>query len=191
VTISNSVVSPGVAVGDTIQFSPIIYPGTYCGGITINAGPTVTMNPGIYILTNNGGTKGSFTDSSSGASVSGTGVTIYLTGNNGAEFHIQGGAAATLSAPTTGETAGIVFWNAGTTSSAKNQVTGGSTGSITGAIYAPSEEVDYTGGSSTGNGCTQIVSKIVQLSGGSYFQHNCAGTGVADPANSARIALIQ
>jgi Flp pilus assembly protein TadG len=168
-----------------------IYPGTYCGGITINAGPTVTMNPGVYVLTNQGGTQGKFTVSGAGASVTGTGVTIFLTGNGGADIKIQGGSTATLTAPTSGETAGIVFWNAGTTSSAKNQVTGGSTGSITGAIYAPSEEVDYTGGSSTGTGCTQIVADIVQLSGGSYFQHNCSGTGVSDPASSSRVALVQ
>jgi len=167
-----------------------LYPGLYCGGITIGTAG-VTMKPGTYVLTNNGGTKGSFTVSSSGASVSGTGVTIYLTGNSGAEVKIQGGSTATLTAPTSGETAGIVFWNAGTTSSAKNQVTGGSAQSITGAMYAPSEEVDYTGGSSTGTGCTQIVAKIVQLSGGSYFHHDCAGTGVSDPASSSRVALIQ
>jgi hypothetical protein len=193
VTISNSVVSP-VALGDTIQFSPTIYPGTYCGGITIpasNPATTTTMEPGLYIMTNNGGTAGNFTVSSSQASVSGTGVTIFLTGNGGANIKIQGGSTATLTAPTSGETQGIVFWNAGTTSSAKNQVTGGSSGSITGAIYAPSEEVDYTGGSSTGTGCTQIVADIVQLSGGSYFQHNCANTGVSDPASSSRVALVQ
>jgi Flp pilus assembly protein TadG len=52
VTISNSVVSSGVALGDTIQFSPTIYPGTYCGGITIPASnpvTTTTMEPGLYI----------------------------------------------------------------------------------------------------------------------------------------------
>jgi hypothetical protein len=149
------------------------------------------MEPGLYIMTNNGGTAGNFTVSSSQASVSGTGITVYLTGTGGAEIKIQGGATATLTAMTTGETAGLVFWNAGTTSSAKNQVTGGSTQQITGAIYAPSEEVDYTGGSGTGNGCTQIVADIVQFSGGSSFQHNCAGTGVSDPASSSRVALVQ
>jgi Flp pilus assembly protein TadG len=178
------------------QNGTTIFHGTYCGGITINVS-SVTMNPGIYILTDdtNTGTKGSFIVSGSGASVSGTGVTIYLTGNtlnNGAVVNIQGGSTATLTAPTSGATAGIVFWNAGTTSGPKNQVTGSSV-SITGAIYAPSEEVDYTGGSSAGTGCTQIVAQTVQLLqllGGSFLQHNCDRTGVSDPIDpSAKISL--
>ena len=99
-----------------------------------------------------------------------------------------------LTAPTSGATAGIALWVDDTIANcpANTQLsfTGGATASITGAIYAPANQVTYSGGSSAGTGCTQIVSDKLTISGPSYFQHNCTGTGVSDPANSARVALI-
>ena len=87
-----------------------LYPGTYCGGINILDG-YVNLNPGVYIIA--GGM------SWIGATVTGTGVTIFLT--KGLAFpygqfvmgqdsilHIP--TTVTLSAPTTGSTAGIVLF---------------------------------------------------------------------------------
>ena len=171
-----------------------IYPGTYCGGIAINSQSVVTMSMGTYVLTNSGGQQGSF-NVNGGATVSGTGVTIYLTSGDQetwGTFKINGNSTVTLSAQTSGETAGILFWvDKNAPSNGKNQVTGGATGSLTGAIYAPSEEVDYTGGSSTGTGCTQVVAWIVGFSGNSAFQHSCAGTGVSDPVSAGQVVLVQ
>jgi Flp pilus assembly protein TadG len=108
-----------------------VNPGTYCGDITVNAGASLTMNPGVYILVN-----GNFKDQG-GGSVSGTGVTVYLTGsgNGYGTVTISGNSTITLTAPTSGETAGIVFWvDKNAPSNGKNNVTGGSTLAVTGAI---------------------------------------------------------
>jgi hypothetical protein len=126
------------------------------------------------------------------------GVTISLTASGNGQcgkIDVSGGQTINITAPTSGETAGIALWVDNTIANcpANTQVnfSGGSNASVTGAIYAPANQVQYSGGSSTGTGCTQIVADIVQLSGGSYFQHNCSGTGVSDAASAARVALIQ
>ena len=87
-----------------------LYPDTYCGGINILDG-YVNLNPGVYIIA--GGM------SWIGATVTGTGVTIFLT--KGGLFQYGQFTMAqdsvlhmptnvTLSAPTTGNTAGIVIF---------------------------------------------------------------------------------
>jgi hypothetical protein len=176
-----------------------IYPGTYCGGITVPASVSVTLHgPGVFIMTGN---KGFIVQSGTPATnVSSTGgVTIFLTSSgagNCGKIDVSGSnTVVNLTAPTSGATAGIALWVDDTIANcpANTQVsfTGGSTVSVTGAIYAPKNTVTYSGGSSAGNGCTQIISDKLTISGPSYFQHNCSGTGVSDPANSARISLIQ
>ena len=149
----------------------------------------------------NGGNNGFIVSGSTPANVvtATAGVTIYLTDSSASgqcgKIDISGGQSINITAPTSGETAGIAFWVDNTTANCPANTlvsfTGGSAASITGAIYAPKNQVTYSGGSSSGNGCTQIVSDALTISGPSYFQHNCSGTGVSDPANSARVALVQ
>jgi hypothetical protein len=183
---------------NNITYPATIYPGVYCSGINPN-GP-LTLSPGVYILTGNnsslqvqGGSSsdptlsnGQCTTSTNKAYVNATGgVTIYLasgTQNNG----IQVSSCLAITAPTSGNTAGIAFWvDKGNSSNGKDQFNGGSNVAITGAIYAPSQEVDYTGSSSATSSCTQIVANKIDFTGAADFQHNCAGIGVSDPAGGS------
>jgi Flp pilus assembly protein TadG len=176
-----------------------VLPGTYCGGITVQASAKVSLDgPGVFVM--NGGNVGFVVQGGTPATtVTSTGATIFLTApGNGQCGKIDLSASntsVTVTAPTSGATAGIAFWVDNTIANcpANTQVafTGGATVSVTGAIYAPQNTVVYSGGSNGGNGCTQIVSDKLTISGPSYFQHNCGGTGVSDPASSARVALIQ
>jgi hypothetical protein len=59
---------------------------------------------------------------------------------------------------------------------------------VTGTIYAPVHEVDYTGSSTATTGCTQLVSYIIKFTGTANFSHGCAGTGVSDPLTNAKLA---
>ncbi len=82
-------------------------PGTYCGGITINAS-TVTFNPGLYIVTGGLLWEG-------GSTINGTGVTFYLTTGGGSTYQNLNiwNSTVTLSAPTSasgGGLTGIVFF---------------------------------------------------------------------------------
>jgi len=56
-----------------------LYPGTYCGGLTIENFMTVTMEPGLYIIT------GGFT-LGVGGTLNGNGVTMYFTQGGGSSF---------------------------------------------------------------------------------------------------------
>jgi hypothetical protein len=148
--------------------------GVYCGGLSIGNGGTVTMNPGIYIIDG-----GSFTVGG-GATLTGTGVTIVLTGSgsNYATLNIGNGANVTLSAPTSGSTSGLVFFqdpNAPT--SGTDTIQGGSTLVLTGALYFPSQTVSYSNGTSSTATCTQLVAWQIQFTGGAYFNSNCASAG--------------
>jgi Flp pilus assembly protein TadG len=153
----------------------------YCGGLSFSSNTAVTVPAGIYIIDG-----GNFTISGN-ASVTGTGVTFILTSSTGTgigTFSVSGNGSVNLTAPTTGPTAGIVFWvDKRASSSATSSYSGNGTGNLTGAIYAPSSSVNYSGNGSSSNGCTQIVSDTSTFTGNATLSHNCAGTGVADPTS--------
>lgn len=170
----------------------------YCNGI--NATGPLTLTAGVYILSGGGfdvGGGGSGDPYLSGGLctsptgknyVNATGgVTIYLgpgTSNNA----IQVSSCIAITAPTTGNTAGIAFWvDKNAPSNGKEQFNGGANMAITGALYAPSEEVDYTGSSTVTSTCTQIVANNIVFSGGNgdTLESDCAGTGVSQPAGSS------
>jgi len=141
------------------------------GDVTVS-GPT-NLDPGIYVI------DGKLTSSQP---ISGTGVTIILTGTTGI-FTMDAGAILNLSAPTTGTTAGIVFWNA-STSTNFDAFNGGSHNTITGAVYPPGHLVKYTGSSVSGTGCTQLIAKDIEIDGTANFNHSCIGAGTLDPMGS-------
>jgi hypothetical protein len=149
--------------------------GVYCGGLVMSNDAQVEMNPGVYVI--NGG---SF--SIGGAvQLNGTGVTIVLTGSgsNYATATIGNGATVTLSAPTTGPTAGLVFFqDPGAPNTGTNALEGGSIVTLTGALYFPSQTVIYSNGTSSTSPCTQLVAWQIQFQGGASFNSNCANTGV-------------
>lgn len=151
-------------------------PGRYCGGLTINAGREVNLDPGIYIID-----KGSL-GVNGNATLTGTGVTIVLTGSSSdyASVDINGGAVVDLSAPTSGDYAGVVFYqDRDAPAGSDNKFNGGSTMEITGAMYFPSQDVKFNGGNSVGGGCTHIIASTVAFSGNSTLGNNCTGTGVS------------
>ena len=168
-----------------------LQPGVYCGGINISGGAVVTLAPGIYILD-----QGDLS-LSGGSTLNGTDATIILTSSAGASsvgnVVISGGTNVNLVAPTTGASAGIAIWqDARAPDSGKDNLTGGSTMDITGAIYLPSQSVTYTGGASNnGSGCTQLIALNIKFSGNSVLaNNNCSGTGVASISSSSTLAQL-
>jgi hypothetical protein len=174
---------------NTPSTATTIYPGVYCGGISVK-GP-LTMSPGVYILTNNGGfdVSGGSTDTLSGGSpptcsgpnpyANGNGVTIYLAGSN-SNGKISISSCVALTAPTTGNTRGLVFWvDKSVSHSQQDGFTGGSLEYINGSIYDPSRQIKYTGSATTGtSACTTVVADNVVFSGSSSFNSACiTGSG--------------
>ena len=135
------------------------------------------LDPGVYII--NGSVSWS-------KPVSGTGVTIVITGPaapaNSNTFSLNGNGTLTLSAPTTGTTAGIAVWIDGKMSYASDNLTGNTTPSITGAIYAPSHELKFSGNATAATSqCTQVVAYEIVVTGTPVFQHDCTGVALLDP----------
>lgn len=82
-------------------------PGTYCYGIHIYGGATVTMDPGVYVMWN-----GPFWVNG-GATVTGDQVIIAFTGK-GSTLQIWGNAGVSLTSPTSGTYMNMQFmqdWN--------------------------------------------------------------------------------
>ena len=151
----------------------------FCNGLNLSGGASLTLNPGIYVIN-----SGSF-NLSGGTTFNATGgVTIVLTSSTGSSYataNISGGASVNITAPTSGPTAGLAFFqDRNAPSSGTDSFSGGATQNITGAIYFPHQAVNYSGGTATGgSACTQLIAYTMTFSGGTTFNNNCAGVGTA------------
>ncbi len=155
-----------------------IAPGRYCGGIKVNAGAHLTMNPGNYVLV------GGVFDVAGTAYVTGIGVTIILTGSGTdyTQVTINGGAHVTITASTEGDYKGVAFFQDRhapvVSTGSPNKFNGGSTMNIVGAIYIPKQLTTFSGGNSTTGTCTRIVAYMISFSGTSGLNTDC-GYGFA------------
>lgn len=130
-------------------------PGTYCSGIQINGGSTVTFNPGIYYIKGNLQFNGV-------ASISGNGVTFYFSSGS---LTMNGGAHLDLVAPTTGEYAGILYYqNPSDTSSIS--LNGDSTSVYQGTIYATGANLAINGGNVAAY--TNVDTSSISDNGGAF-----------------------
>lgn len=145
-----------------------ISPGRYCNGMQING--DVHFEPGVYIV------DGGAFRLNGGARITGDNVTIYLTNN--ATVQMNGNADISLSAPETGDYAGVLFWgdrnNAPGTTALFN---GTASSGLKGALYFPSQEVDIRGNFSGSDGCMRIIAYRIELSGNSTLDIDCSRSG--------------
>jgi hypothetical protein len=159
-----------------------ISPGVYCGGIEVTGGAALNLEPGSYILD-----RGNFAVDGN-STVNGSGVTIILTSRTGSNYgtiDIRAGSTIAITAPAIGAAAGvpgIAIWVDERAPRASDIFEGGTSQNINGAVYLPSREARYSGGSPSGTRCSQLAAVAVTLTGNSYFRHDCAGAGLSDPA---------
>jgi len=151
-------------------------PGCYTGSITVNAGATLNLSPGIYYL------DGADLNVAGNATITGTGVTLVFTGSgsNWGTATIGSNATVNLTAPTSGNTQGIVIYGdrkmpAGTAFN----LTGGGTQNFGGAIYLPKANLSFAGGNGTSTSCTKVIADTINFSGGSNLRVDCAALGTA------------
>jgi Flp pilus assembly protein TadG len=143
-------------------------PGLYCGGLSLK--DEVTLDPGVYVI--DGGTL----KINANSIVKGSGVTFYLTNN--ATVDINGTAQVTLAAPTTGDYSGMLFFGDPVNHDGSNKFNGTPSSKLTGAIYFPSQAVEYLGNFSGLNGCTQVVAKTVEWTGNATVSVDCTAHGM-------------
>ncbi|RZV39964.1 MAG: hypothetical protein EX271_10390 [Acidimicrobiales bacterium] len=98
----------------------------------------------------------------------GTGVTLVLM--NGATLsNVNGGSNITISAPTAGTYQGIAIYSDPVTQTADEDVkiNGGSSTSIEGLLYFPTQNLEFSGNTTGANACTVVVANTIQLTGNS------------------------
>ncbi len=156
----------------TAKSTIAINPGVYCGGMTINAGANVTLNPGIYYL------DGGSLSVNGGATISGNGVTLVFTKKTGSDWAtatINGNATVNLTPPKSGPTAGIVvFGDRNIPVGTSFKFNGGATQYFGGAIYLPTAAITFAGGAGTATTCTQVIGNTVTFAGNSSLAINCS-----------------
>jgi hypothetical protein len=165
-----------------------INPGVYCGGMSLTAGVVVNLNPGIYYLN-----QGSLSIAGN-ATLTGTGVTLVFTSSTGKNFataSIGSNAVVNISAPTSGNTAGIViFGDRNMPLGTAFKLAGGGSQTFGGAVYLPKGALSFAGGASATDGCTQVIADTITFSGNSSLAVNCSSYATK-PVGSAAAALVE
>ncbi len=186
------VASGGVAYSKTNQPADRkIWPGVYCGGISIGDTDeyTYTFQPGVYILAGGG-----FKVTSGDARVNGTGVTFYNTGTGGTAYGawgcpnsdytpigLAGQGRLNFKAPTSGTFVGMLFFgdrNLGTGAGKSEQIVGGSDSIFDGALYFKKGNLKFAGRSSN-TGYTVLVADNISINGTTTLGNNY--TSLANP----------
>ncbi|TDI54298.1 MAG: hypothetical protein E2O93_09280 [Alphaproteobacteria bacterium] len=160
-----------------------VQPGHYCG-MQFSGQGAYNLNTGVYIV------DGADFRINSGVTVTGTGVTIYLV--NGARIVINGGATVDLSAPTSGDFSGILFFAERDESVQLNHIIDGSANTnFEGAIYTPTDDINYAGGAGGVNGCLQVIAWTIEFTGNSEFESDCTNSGTTDIAVNESITIVE
>ena len=165
--------------GDSIiPTGATLSPGIYCRGIQIT-GADVTLEPGVYHVWGD-------LEFTSFANVTGEDVTLILKGTSN-RLMIRDGAQVDLKAPSTGLTAGLVFWQThldfwsyvmgrGTPqpngASAISEISSGGGLNITGTAYFPNHELVITSSSpvASQSPATSFIAYRIKFAGRSNTQ---------------------
>lgn len=148
--------------------------GHYCGGLVIEGG-TWDFEPGLYSFDEAG------LHITSLSTITGDDVTFYILptvtgidqgiGYGNSALYIAGQATVELSAPTTGQWQGVLFYVDQALDPALSVVlAGGSDMSLEGVVYASQQEVYFAGGSATNSATwTTVIGDEVHFVGDSFM----------------------
>jgi len=163
--------------GDTI----VLGPGNYCGGFSVTG--SATLGSGVYVIS--GGTM----QFNANASISGSGVTFYLT--DGARVIMNGSADIELSAPTSGPYKGMLFYADPDSSTSYGIFNGTADSSLKGALYFPTQNVAIRGDFGGSGGCTRLVAGTIEINGNPTFDADCTAAGIDDFGVPGGVFLVE
>ena len=146
---------------------------TFCGAFGVGNNEEADFAAGTYIFKSGGGNSCGLSVSGQGTIKSTGGVTFYFEGS--CSVSISGGATVQLSAPTSGDYAGVLMFQDRANSTTAS-LTGGTSQIMNGIVYFPNALLHYTGGSSSTNASQSatIVAYNLSIDGNSFIQS--AGT---------------
>lgn len=162
----------------------ICYGGTNAFKFT---GGTYVLDPGTYYID-----SANF-DTTGGTTLSGTGVTIILTGSAPGTVQMAGNATVNLSAPTSSTSAYknmLFIQSASATLGNSSKFQGDSNSKFDGSIYMPNGLVELTGSSSASTKCLMIASYQAKFTGNLNLQNDTTGCTNATTVPGKAIRLI-
>ena len=163
-------------------------PGRYCGGINLQAGATVTLNPGVYIIDN-----GIF-NVQSGASITGSNVLFYFYGA-AARMTVIGGGTVSLRGRTTGNSyAGfLMIQHPDAWRGLDSNIQGGGNFAVEGMLYFPTQRLLVTGNGTAldnaGSNYLSMVAKSFKFMGNGVFNFKAHSTASNMPDLSPQRVL--
>lgn len=147
-------------------------PGHFCNGWDFKNNVTLNLAPGTYYVDSKLSLKNNVVVNATG------GVTLVVNGNYAID--IANNATINLTAPTSGDYAGMAFFGRrDATSTVLQKFSNNAILNIEGAIYFPNQvlEIDNNG-TTHANGCTHAVARKIQFMNNATLSNNCEGTGV-------------
>ena len=148
----------------------VLYPGTYCGGLTISSGSSVTFSPGVYVIRNGPLVV------NTGASITGLNTGFYFTGSN-ASFTFAKDTQVNLVAPKDGVMSGILFFQDRATPlllAPPFRIASDNANVLLGTIYLPRSRLIIDGDKPVAqdSAYTILVTRYLTLSAGPIMQLN-------------------
>jgi Flp pilus assembly protein TadG len=161
-----------------------LYPGTYCGKISIVGSGTVTLNPGVYYL------QSADLQVANSASLTAAGVMLFLDANS--SMKITSSGTISLSSPTSGLYKGIAIFQSRTANlNATNSISGGNNIFIDGKIYTPKSTLQMTGASTLSDTAKvgYVISGAFSYSGNSTFNFDAYSGGIPSSLSSGSVLV--
>lgn len=163
-----------------------LQPGVYCGGLRISGSSVVTFAPGVFVI------KDGPLIVRDEASIAGENVGFYLTGT-GALFNFESDTTISLSAPTAGTMAGLLFHESREqTASVTHEINSDNARTLIGTIYLPRGElrIDAKKPMADQSAYTAIVVRKLKLFSGPHLtlNTNYGGTPVPVPEGIKGVA---
>jgi Flp pilus assembly protein TadG len=149
--------APPILMSNPKNSDLTVQPGRYRN---LSLDGTKTLEPGLYYIEGSLSVKGD---------ISGTGVTFYMADGG---VTVNGHAAMALSAPQSGDYAGMLFMAPETNTSA-HKFNGTGATELNGYLYFPKGDLSYSGSNSTSSTCLRIVADTVTMTGNSYLKSDC------------------
>ena len=172
------------------QPTATLWPGVYCGKLTIKNDTHATMMPGLYVV------QGGPLSTESNAILDGDGVTIFLTEGGGYDFEplsFQSSSVVDLSAPTIDPYAGILFWadaDAGDETDA-HRFESDSTHHLEGTLYFPNHILSIESSTVITAAYTIIVARSLVGDSDSLLDVNADYSSLAGGSPLRRLALVE
>lgn len=159
--------------------------GRYAAGLNYGNNVTLNLNAGVYYID----TK---LNLGNNVIVNATaGVTLVIDGN----YTLNAGNNVTysLTAPTSGPTAGIAIASIRTaTSTVTQKFSNDAIINLTGAIYFPNQIVQFDNNSVINTPvCGEIIARIVQMQNNANLKNNCGGTGAVPLSSGSSPKLVE